>query len=49
MGAAEPRGCRPLSQLVSNVLVENRKRLYSAQYKVPLGVYIYLYIYIYRG
>lgn len=35
-----------LSQLVIQVLVENCKRLYSEQYKVPLGcTYIYTYIY----
>lgn len=39
------RGCSPeprrndviFSQLITKVRVENRKRLYSEQYKVPLG------------
>lgn len=35
-----------LSQLAIRVLVENRERLYSEQYKVPLGcTYICTYIY----
>lgn len=45
-GAAEPRELHHLSQLDTQVLAETCKRLYSEQYKVPLGcTYIYTYIY----